>query len=227
MKFIVIGLGYFGSTLAASLTELGHEVIGIDNRGGRIEDLKNSITHVIEMDTTNEHAMKTLPLDDTDAVIVAIGEDVGSSILTLSVLKKLGAKRIIGRSISPIHQTILTQIGIEETVQPERESADFIRMRLQVPNSIRIMDLDADNVIAEIFVPQKYVGHTLETINIRNRFDLRLIAVKVARDKKTILSQMCDEYVTTFTPEASYIFKEKDVLVLAGYLDNVKRFVEK
>ena len=77
MKFIVIGLGYFGSTLAISLTEQGHEVIGIDNKFERVDELKNQIGNVMEMDTTNENAVKTLPLNDTDAVIVAIGEDVG------------------------------------------------------------------------------------------------------------------------------------------------------
>ena len=103
MKFIVIGLGYFGSTLAISLTEQGHEVIGIDNKFERVDELKNQINNVMEMDTTNENAVKTLPLNDTDAVIVAIGEDVGSSILTLSILKKLNANNIIGRIISPMH----------------------------------------------------------------------------------------------------------------------------
>ena len=73
MKFIVIGLGYFGATLATRLTEQGHEVIGIDNRYERIDELKNQITSVMEMEATNENALKTLPLNDTDAVIVAIG----------------------------------------------------------------------------------------------------------------------------------------------------------
>lgn len=155
MKFIVIGLGYFGSTLAISLTEQGHEVIGIDNKYERVDELKNQIGNVMEMDTTNENAVKTLPLNDTDAVIVAIGEDVGSSILTLSILKKLQVKNIIGRIISPMHKSILNQIGIGNTVHPESETAMMISLQLQVKNALKITEIDSDNVIVEFKVPQK------------------------------------------------------------------------
>ena len=147
MKFIVIGLGYFGATLATRLTEQGHEVIGIDNRYERIDELKNQITSVMEMEATNENALKTLPLNDTDAVIVAIGEDIGSSILSLSILKKLGVKNIIGRIISPIHKNILNQIGIENTVHPESQTAVLISLQLQIKNALKITEIDANNVI--------------------------------------------------------------------------------
>ena len=112
MKYIVIGLGYFGSKLASNLTNMGHEVIGIDNHSERLDELKDSITTVMKMDSTNINAIKSLPLNDTDAVIVAIGEDVGASILTLSILKNLKVKRIIGRAINQIHQNILTRLAL-------------------------------------------------------------------------------------------------------------------
>ena len=82
MKYIVIGLGYFGSKLASNLTSMGHEVIGIDKHSERLDELKDSITTVMKLDSTSINALKSLPLNDADAVIVAIGEDVGSSILT-------------------------------------------------------------------------------------------------------------------------------------------------
>ncbi len=216
MKFIVIGLGYFGATLASSLTEQGHEVIGIDNRWERIDELKNSITHVMEMDTTSENAVRSLPLDDVDAVIVAIGEDVGSSILTLSILKKIGIKRIIGRVISPIHQSIINQIGIEETVHPEAETALAIRSKLQIKDAIKITELDSNLVIAEIFLPKKYVGHTLPTINMENRFNLKLIAVKPAPKSTGYFSQIKNEYHAHLDYDQNKTLREKDILVILG-----------
>lgn len=221
MKFIVIGLGYFGSTLAISLTEQGHEVIGIDNRYERVDEIKNQVGNVMEMDTTNENAVKTLPLNDTDAVIVAIGEDVGSSILTLSILKKLGVPNIIGRIISPMHKSILNQIGINNTVHPESETAIMISLQLQVKNALKITEIDDHNVIVEFVVPQKYVTHTLGTANLETRFNLKTIAVK-SLTKKGLLTQ--EQIKTTLTPDDNYIFKENDIIVLAGALENMKRF---
>lgn len=221
MKFIVIGLGYFGSTLAISLTEQGHEVIGIDNKFERVDELKNQIGNVMEMDTTNENAVKTLPLNDTDAVIVAIGEDVGSSILTLSILKKLNANNIIGRIISPMHKSILNQIGIENTVHPESETAMMISLQLQVKNALKITEIDAENVIVEFKAPQKYVGHTLGTANLESRFKLKTVAIK-SQEKKGLLSR--EHTKTTLMPDDDYIFRENDVLVVAGLLDNMKKF---
>lgn len=221
MKFIVIGLGYFGATLATRLTEQGHEVIGIDKRYERIDELKNQISNVMEMEATNESALKTLPLNDTDAVIVAIGEDIGSSILSLSILKKLGVKNIIGRIISPIHKNILNQIGIENTIHPESQTAMQISLQLQIKNALKITEIDDTNVIVEFKVPQKYITHTLETANLSSRFKLRVIAVK-SQEKKGLLSR--DQVRTTLMPDDTYIFRENDIIVLAGALDDMKRF---
>ncbi len=221
MKFIVIGLGYFGATLATRLTEQGHEVIGIDKRYERIDELKNQISNVMEMEATNESALKTLPLNDTDAVIVAIGEDIGSSILSLSILKKLGVKNIIGRIISPIHKNILNQIGIENTIHPESQTAMQISLQLQIKNALKITEIDDSNVIVEFKVPQKYITHTLETANLSSRFKLRVIAVK-SQEKKGLLSR--DQVRTTLMPDGTYIFRENDIIVLAGALDDMKRF---
>jgi len=224
MKFIIIGLGYFGSKLATLLTQQGHEVIGIDNRYDRIEELKDSISIVMEMDTTNENAVKSLPLNDTDAIIVAIGEDVGSSILTLAILKNLNVKRIIGRAISPVHQNILSQIGIKEIVLPEEETAFSVSSILQLKSALKITELDAENVIAELYVPQKYQGHNLDSMNLEKRFDLKLVAVKTHTEAQNVIlhTQLYDTQFN-YDPQAS--LKEGDIIVVAGKLNNIKKFI--
>ena len=223
MKFIVIGLGYFGSKLAINLTNQGHEVIGIDNRPGRIEELKDSISIVMDMDTTTEKAVRSLPLDDTDAVIVGIGEDVGSSILTLAILKKLNVKRIIGRAISPLHQNILTHIGISEIVHPEEETAFSVGSMLQLSSALKITELDADNVIAELYVPKKYAEHNLESINMQKRFDLRLLAVKTYPHEKKELPFQDRNYQANLDFDNQKPLFSDDILVVAGRLKNIKK----
>lgn len=225
MKFIIIGLGYFGSKLAMLLTQQGHEVIGIDNRYDRIEELKDSISIVMEMDTTIENAVKSLPLDDTDAVVVAIGEDVGSSILTLAILKNLNVQRIIGRAISPMHQNILTQMGIKEIVLPEEETAFSISSVLQLKNALKITELDYKNVIAELNVPPKYQGHNLDSINIQKRFSLNLVAVKTLSRANSVITLLPQSYETHFNYNSQLPLNEGDILIVAGELNNIRRFV--
>ncbi|MBP7506604.1 MAG: TrkA family potassium uptake protein [Prolixibacteraceae bacterium] len=226
MKFIVIGLGYFGSTLAVTLTKQGHEVIGIDNNWDKIEEFKDSITHTMSMDTTNERAVKTLPLDDTDAVIVAIGEDVSSSILTLAILKNLNVKRIIGRIISPIHKSIINQIGIDEVIHPEEEAAYSIISQLHLDMALKVYEFDEYNALAEIYVPKKYVGHSLDSINAEERFGIKIVAVKVAPKKGGILNFSPKDYVVDYKFDRMAPLKEKDILIIAGALPDLRKLNE-
>jgi trk system potassium uptake protein len=226
MKYIVIGLGYFGSTLASNLTSMGHEVIGIDCHEERLEELKESITTVMKMDSTNINAVKTLPLHDIDAVIVGIGEDVGASILTLSILKNLNAKRIIGRAINQVHHNILTQIGIEEVVLPLEESAVHVSSMLQFKNVLKFNELTNDYAIAEAYNPLKYSGHLVGTINIRERFSIKLVAIKRAPKENSVSSIFRRNYKTELFPDDETILLDTDILVLAGRISDIKRFLE-
>jgi len=226
MKYIVIGLGYFGSKLASNLTSLGHEVIGIDNHPERADEFKDSITTVMKMDSTSINALKSLPLSDADAVIVAIGEDVGSSILTLSLLKSLKVKRIIARAVHQTHQDILNMIGIEEIVLPLEESAMHVASMLQIKNTLRLTEISDEYAVAEIIVPAKYIGHSLDTLNIKNRFNLVLVAIKIPPKDGVITSIFRRNYKVDLSYGVDLPLGEKDILVLAGKFNDIKRFSE-
>lgn len=226
MKYIVIGLGYFGSKLASNLTNMGHEVIGIDNHLERLDELKDSVTTVMKLDSTNINAIKSLPLTDTDAVIVAIGEDVGASILTLSILKNLKVKRIIGRAINQLHQTILNQIGIEEVVLPLEEAAKHVTSMLQLKNTLKLIEISDDYAIVETLVPEKYVEHSLETVNIQERFGVKLIAVKTPPEAGVLTTIFKREYKVDLSYNVTFLLRKNDILVLAGKIVDIKRFIE-
>jgi trk system potassium uptake protein len=226
MKYIVIGLGYFGSKLATNLTSMGHEVIGIDNHHERLDELKNIVTTVMKMDATNVDAIKTLPLNDVDAVIVAIGEDVGSSILTASILKNLKVNRIIGRAINQIHQNILNQIGIDEVVLPLEDSARNVASMLQLRNALRLTELNDDYAVAELAVPAKYAGHAIDTISMGDRFNLKIVAVKIAPKEGLLTSFFRRNFKVDMSYDPFSPLGEKDVLVVAGKIADIKRFTE-
>jgi len=226
MKYIVIGLGYFGTSLATKLTSIGHEVIGIDNRSERVEELKDRITKVLIMDSTNQKALESLPISDMDGVIVAIGEDIGSSILTLSMLKKLHVKRLIGRAINPRHQSILLELGIEEIVHPEEDTATIISSKLMIKDAVSILPLNDEYIIAEIIIPAKYVGHTLDTINLESRFDVKLIAVKIAPKERGIENFFKKDYQVDKTCERSRPLRENDRLLIIGETFKIKQIID-
>ena len=103
MKYLIIGLGIYGSNLALDLAALGHEVIGADNKSANIEAIKDFITTVYQVDSTEESALSVLPLKNVDLVIVAIGENFGASVKTVALLKKLGVRHIYARAIDRLH----------------------------------------------------------------------------------------------------------------------------
>ncbi len=226
MKYIVIGLGHFGSKLASHLTNMGHEVIGIDSHYERVDELKDLITTVMKLDSTNLNSIKSLPLDDTDAIIVAIGDDVGASVLTCSILKNLKVKRIIGRAIHQEHLNILNQIGIEEVVVPLEDSAMLVASMLQLKNTLRLTELNDDYALAEIIMPSKYAGHALETVNLGERFNLKLVAVKIAPKEGQLTSIFRKNFKVDMSYDPLAPLGEKDILVLAGRIADIKRFTE-
>lgn len=226
MKYIVIGLGFFGSSLATKLTSLGHEVIGIDRRQERADELKDRVTRVMIMDCTKPNALMALPLSDADAVIVAVGEDIGSSVLILSLLKKQKVKRIIGRAINPLHQNILGELGIEEIVHPEEDTATELAAILLVQNAVNTMIVNDKIIIAEVKVPDAYVGHTLEAVNLEDRFGIRPVAVKIAPAEKSLSTLLGKEYEVDLSCDPHRPLAAKDRLIVIGRLDSIKRFMD-
>ena len=109
MKYLIIGLGSFGSSLAQKLTSLGNEVIGVDIKMEKVNAMKDQITYAVCLDATNPNALESLPIKNTDVAIVCIGEAQGANILATANLKKLKLNRIISRSLNPLHENV--QIG--------------------------------------------------------------------------------------------------------------------
>src|SRR5690606_14378833 len=170
MKYIVFGLGNFGKALSIRLTELGHEVIGVDNSMTKVEKLKEKITHTICMDSTDRDAVSALPLQDADAVIIAIGEDEAASLLATALMKQLNAKRIIGRVVSELQLTVLEAMQIDEYIRPETESAERLAMRLDNIDIIDSFKISDKYSIVETIVPERYIGKTLKEADLTNQY---------------------------------------------------------
>jgi len=182
MKFIVFGLGNFGAALSQQLVSLGHEVIGVDQQQELVDKYSSTITHTIALDATHREGMQQLPLHDTDAAIVGIGENEGITIMVTALLKQMGVKRIICRVTSPLQQIVLEAMRIEEFVYPEASSAERLAFKLDLPgvlNSYRFRD---DYRLLEVQVPERYVNKTVESIRFAEKY--RLVLVTITRDER-------------------------------------------
>jgi trk system potassium uptake protein TrkA len=226
MKYIVLGLGHFGRSLAIHLTELGHEVIAADKSLSIVEQLKDRITHTVCMDTTDKEAVGALPLKDSDAVIIAIGEDEGASLLTTALIKQFNVKRIIGRVVSDLQKTVLEAMQIDEYIMPEEEAAERLALRLDNIDIVDSFKISDKYSIIETKVPAKYVGLTLKDADLTNKYKVIVLTT-------VHLSENAQKGKSAISKEASGIAKsdtmllENDLLVLFGELSDIKKLIEK
>lgn len=226
MKYIVLGLGNFGKSLAIRLTELGHEVIGVDNRMTKVEQLKEKITHTVCMDSTDIDAVSALPLKDAHGVVVAIGEDEGASLLTTALLKQLNVKRIIGRVVSDLQKTVLEAMDIDEYIMPEEESAARLAMRLDNTDIVDSFKISERYSIIETKVPAKYIGMTLKEANLTNKF--KVIVLTTIKSTETLEDgKMKVSSEATGIAQSDTVLAEDDILVLFGELKDINRLIQK
>ncbi len=227
MKYIIVGLGNFGSSLAMKLTASGNEVIGIDSRIEKVDLYKEKISHTICMNATDEFTVSGLPLKDTDVVIVAIGEDQGANIMATALFKNQQVKRLISRAINPLHERVLQALGVDEIVHPEEETAERLAKKLCIKNVVDSFELSEEFSIIEANVPEEYVGKSIREIGLRQKFNLLVLTTIKKEEVKSILgkSRTMERVLGIATPEL--ILKENEILVLFGANQDLEKFLKK
>lgn len=215
-RIAVIGLGRFGSRLAANLAQAGQEVIGIDLDPRLIEDMRDRITLAISLDATDEQALLMHGIDKVDVAIVGIGNDFEASTLTTVLLKQIGVPRVISRAITPASARILARIGADEVVNPEDEAADRWCSKLISAEFLSQYDVGSGYSLVEIKAPSKWVGKTLTQLNLRSRFGVLVVAIKERKTKPGI-----PDAQTVEMPDPGVPIDKEQVLVLFGLEENL------
>lgn len=226
MKVIIVGLGNFGASLAEKLTLHGNEVIGIDSRMVLVNSLKDRISHAICMDATDEETVADLPLRNTDIVMVCIGEDQGTNIMVTALFKNLGVKRLISRSINPLHENVLRAIGVDEIVRPEEETAERWAKKLCLKGVVDSFELNKNHSIIEVKTPYFFVGQSIEQIGFRKNHNLLILTILKQTEQNPFLGKAQSITSVQGIPEPGTILEEEDILVIFGVNKDLNKFVK-
>lgn len=210
-QYAVIGLGIFGNSVAKRLYEAGQEVLGIDINEERVEAAGLIVTHAVVADSTDEEALISIGIQSFDCVIVAIGSDMQSSILTVLLLKELGVKKVIAKSLSKRHGQVLDKVGADWITYPERDMGERVANHLLSPNVLNYIELSKKYNVEEILIPAKMTGKSLRELDIRAKYNVSAIAI--VRNGDIIIS-----------PLSNQIIHKGDLLVVIGSKKNLDIF---
>lgn len=226
MKYIIIGLGNFGASLAKKLALMGHEVIGVDNQMSKVEALKEKITHTICLDATDEQAVTHLPLKDSDIVMVCIGEDEGANILATALMKQAKVKRLISRAVSPLHETILQAMQVDEIIHPEEETAERWAKKLNIDGVVDSFELTGEYSIVEATVPGAYAGMTLEEAGLNKKYNVVVLTIiKIGEETNRIGVAKKVARVQGIATSKT-VLKQGDIMVLYGKNTDIRRLLK-
>jgi trk system potassium uptake protein TrkA len=212
MKFCVIGLGRFGYQLAVTLAENGMEVMAVDSNETIVVSIKDKVTHAICMQVTDEQSLYNISVEEMDTIIVAMGENFAQTILITALLKKrLKIPYVIARAINDIHKEILTLIGADRVILPEKEIGIRLADSLSSPFT-DLVRLTKDFSISQIVAPKQFVGKTIGSLNLFKNYQVHCLG---AKKQEKIISINKD-----------YVIMEGDRLIFSGYNQDLEKIAK-
>ncbi len=211
-QFAVIGLGSFGATVATELMGLKHDVIGIDSNKKFVENISDQLTHAVIADATDEHVLQELNIQNCEAVVVAIGEDIEASILCVLHLKNMGINKIWAKAKSKAHHMILTHLGVDKIIHPEEDMGVRVAQSLSYPMVSRYMVLEDDHYLVKVEIKESQQGTRLNQM------------MDHVPEVKTILHKRGTDIQYSLDP--NLILQTGDILVIEGLIEPLRRLAK-
>lgn len=202
-EFCVFGLGKFGKSIALTLANYGHNVLAIDKSEEVVGDISEFVTHAVAADVTDIDVLMSLGIGNFDIAVVAISQDMQSSIMATMLLKELGVRYVLAKAQNEIHKKVLLKIGADRVVFPEREMGNRIATSLISENIMDFIELSSEYSIIEIVALDEWINKTLLDINMRANYGINVMAIRRGED-------------INITPGANEAIEEGDILVVIG-----------
>ncbi len=224
-KVAVIGLGQFGAAVAKNLAIRGAEVLAIDQDIEIVESIKDDVAYAVALDATDIKALASQNINDMDAVLVAIGENIEGLLLTVVQLIELKVKRIIARAMNQQQKLILEKLGVKDIISPEDIIGSMIAEMLLNPSMKAYLPMPDSYEIVEIQAPRKTLKKSLKELNLLGRYQLELITIKRKYEEYADgRKKQVDHLVVR--PNDETTIEYSDVIVVLGKSDDVDRFVD-
>lgn len=232
MRYLIIGLGVFGRHLAHHLAQQGAEVLALDRRDDNVAAIKDEVATAVCTPFDDPTVLERFPVSDFEAVIVAIGDDFEASLAFTMKAQELGARRLVCRVLSPMHERLLRLLKVDRLVIPEEFAARGLAHSLFLRDVVDGIDLGSGYALVEVHIPERFIGRTAEwRRSLMEAHGVALVTAK--RPERTLV-----EAVTGQTPDpeaplrtlgpmaASEVLKAGDRLVLFGRDKDLRRFLE-
>jgi trk system potassium uptake protein TrkA len=223
-RFAVIGLGRFGMRLATSLAEAGAEVIAVDRDPDLIEQVRDQVTLAVCLDATDEEALRAQGINKVDVAIVGIGANFEESVLSTVILKQIGVPRVISRATTSIRGQILSRVGADDIVNPEREAAARWRTRLMAPTVLERSVLAKGFSLAHVQAPQSFHNQTLAELHVGSRYKVLVVAFRRTVQETDESGQTQTHEMLISAPGPTSVIEPGDVLVLIGSDEAIEAF---
>ncbi len=212
-SFLIIGMGRFGQHLCKNLSELGVEIMIVDNDESRLEGYLPYVVDAKVGDCTNEEVLRSLGVKNFDVVFVCIGTNFQSSLETTSLVKDMGAKWVVSKANRDIHAKFLEKNGADEVIYPDRDIAEKVSIRYRYDNVYDFINLSDGYAIYEITPIKKWIGKDLRELDLRNAYDIHVIGIKRGDN-------------TSFMPKADYIFNSEEHLLIIAEDTSVDKILK-
>ncbi|MFW5998322.1 MAG: potassium channel family protein [Bacillota bacterium] len=212
-QFVVVGLGRFGSSVARTLSKKGQNVLAIDKDEERVQNIVDVVTHAVEADATDENALNTLGVRNFDVAVVSIGDNIHANILSTLIIKELGVPYVVVKAQDTLHGKVLTKVGADRVVYPERDMGVRIAHNLISSNVLDYIEFAPDYSVIEIMATPNMVGNSLGELELRSNYNVNVMAIK--RDQNLNIS-----------PGAGDKILEGDILVVMGENKNLDKVKE-
>ena len=214
-RFVMLGMGTFGTAMARRLAVNGCQVIGVDSRRDRLEAVKNEIHECVIGDATDREVLENLPLRDASAVFISLGETISRSLLATLHVKELGARQVVVKGVTKEHGKILEHLGADRVVFPEEEVAKQLADKMTWPNVLDVLPIDPEYSVAEVAMPSSLSGRTLAEADLRNRIGVQVMGIK------DVLSGKLDMF-----PDGRRKLLEDQVLLVVGRAEELEALRE-
>ena len=211
-SFLIIGMGTFGHHLCRELAKQHCEIMAVDVVAEAVEDVLGIVVSAKVGDCTNEEVLRSFGVADFDACFVCVSSDFKNSLQITSLLKELGARKILCKANDDIHKKFLLRNGADHVIYPEQEAAVSLAISESSDDIFDCIALTADYSIYELKVPDRWVGKSIKDLAIRTQYRLNVLAIKTETDLKPM-------------PGPNHVFSQAEHMMVMGQAEDVRKLV--